>query len=603
MNSIKRDAISRQIYKAAIQDDWDSVSHIFETENWRLNAEISLYGETPLHIAVGTNSSHRFVEKLVKMIVTSGNGVGMLRTTIKVGRPYNALHLAGKRGNCKDAKLLVDYDPEFPQTVVSDDGGTTPLEMAAWKGHKETVHYLLSVTRDEVGLSGTSPFRGTPGANILTQAIATGLYDVALYLVEKYPDLVGQTNYTGSATALSILATKRNDFPSGCHLTFWQHIIYSRLDDTEVKVADIESGGRGPARTLLRRIFGKAPYVKHIRQIKATHLQTEQLVKQICSTLIMNFEDTTTWKVLGHAIHIAVRHGTHELIEECIRNYPELIRYEVEGLNLFKAAINHRQEKVFNLMYQISAHSLDTMAKVNGENALHLAANLAPYHRLRTVTGVALQMQRELLWFKEVDKFMEPAQRVSLNNEKKTPRMLFTDEHRQLLTDAQQWTQNTSSSSTVVAALLVTIAFAALFTVPGGNKDSDGQARFLTDAVFLLFVISDAIALFSSATSVLMFLSTLTHSSQEDFLYALPLRLTLGLISLFISVATTMVAFSATLVLVLRDKIQWIAVPVTLMACIPILLFLWLQYPLLLELVRATFGKNIFGQQNNLLLH
>ncbi|WOH08477.1 hypothetical protein DCAR_0727918 [Daucus carota subsp. sativus] len=317
----------------------------------------------------------------------------------------------------------------------------------------------------------------------------------------------------------------------------------------------------------------------------------------------MNFEDTTTWKVLGHAIHIAVRHGTHELIEECIRNYPELIRYEVEGLNLFKAAINHRQEKVFNLMYQISAHSLDTMAKVNGENALHLAANLAPYHRLRTVTGVALQMQRELLWFKEVDKFMEPAQRVSLNNEKKTPRMLFTDEHRQLLTDAQQWTQNTSSSSTVVAALLVTIAFAALFTVPGGNKDSDGQARFLTDAVFLLFVISDAIALFSSATSVLMFLSTLTHSSQEDFLYALPLRLTLGLISLFISVATTMVAFSATLVLVLRDKIQWIAVPVTLMACIPILLFLWLQYPLLLELVRATFGKNIFGQQNNLLLH
>lgn len=186
MNSIKRDAISRQIYKAAIQDDWDSVSHIFETENWRLNAEISLYGETPLHIAVGTNSSHRFVEKLVKMIVTSGNGVGMLRTTIKVGRPYNALHLAGKRGNCKDAKLLVDYDPEFPQTVVSDDGGTTPLEMAAWKGHKETVHYLLSVTRDEVGLSGTSPFRGTPGANILTQAIATGLYGMYVGIIFKF---------------------------------------------------------------------------------------------------------------------------------------------------------------------------------------------------------------------------------------------------------------------------------------------------------------------------------------------------------------------------------------------------------------------------------
>ncbi|KAL1808458.1 hypothetical protein ACET3Z_025448 [Daucus carota] len=243
------------------------------------------------------------------------------------------------------------------------------------------------------------------------------------------------------------------------------------------------------------------------------------------------------------------------------------------------------------------------MGNFNGENALHLAAKLAPYHRLRTVTGVALQMQRELLWFKEVDKFMEPAQRESLNNGKKTPRMLFTDEHKQLLMEAQLWTKDTSSSSTVVAALIVTIAFAALFTVPGGNKDGDGQPRFIKDCIFLLFVLSDAIALFSASTSVLMFLSTLTHSSQEDFLYALPLRLTLGLISLFISLATTMIAFSATLILVLHDKIQWIAVPVTLVASIPIILFLWLQYPLLFELVSTTFGKSIFGKQNNLLLH
>lgn len=42
------------------------------------------------------------------------------------------------------------------------------------------------------------------------------------------------------------------------------------------------------------------------------------------------------------------------------------------------------------------------MGNYNGENALHLAAKLAPYHRLRTVTGAALQMQRELLWFKVI---------------------------------------------------------------------------------------------------------------------------------------------------------------------------------------------------------
>lgn len=181
MDSVQRDAISRQIYKAAIQDDWDSVSHIFEAENWRLNAEISLYGETPLYIAVGTNSSHRFVEELVKQIINRDDCVQMLRTAIKVGRPYNALHLAGKSGNCQDAKLLVSSDPGLPQTVVADDGGTTALELAAWKGHKETVRYLMTVTKDVVGVTGTSPFRGTPGANILTQTIATGLYGMCVF--------------------------------------------------------------------------------------------------------------------------------------------------------------------------------------------------------------------------------------------------------------------------------------------------------------------------------------------------------------------------------------------------------------------------------------
>ena len=180
MNSLQRDATSRLIYKAAIQDDWDSVSHIFETENWRLNAEISLYGETPLYIAVGTNRSHRFVEQLVKQIMSGENGVEMLRTCIKVGRPYNALHLAGKRGNLRDAKVLVEFDQELPQSAVADDGGTTPLELAAWKGHQETVRYLMMVTKDVVGVTGTSPFRGTPGANILTQTIATGLYGMFL---------------------------------------------------------------------------------------------------------------------------------------------------------------------------------------------------------------------------------------------------------------------------------------------------------------------------------------------------------------------------------------------------------------------------------------
>ncbi|WOH04427.1 hypothetical protein DCAR_0623836 [Daucus carota subsp. sativus] len=324
----------------------------------------------------------------------------------------------------------------------------------------------------------------------------------------------------------------------------------------------------------------------------------------MCATVINKRSHAIAWDVLGSALAIAATHGIYELIEECIHHYPGLIYYNEGGFFLFLVAITERQEKVYSFLYQISGHKVFLgIDRINGDNALHLAGKLAPSHRLNKVTGAALQMQRELQWFKEVEKFVEPSYKEALNNDYKTPRMVFTSEHTKLLKEAQLWVKDTSSSATVVAALLVTMAFAAIFTAPGGNNDG-GKPLFLNESVFMLFAISDAIALFSSSTSVLVFLSVLnSRFAEEDFLYALPKRLTIGLISLFISLASTMVAFSATLALVLRDKIQWIAAPVTILAAVPVTLFLLLQYPLLVELVRSTYGRGIFYKQSNLLLH
>ncbi|KAJ0787641.1 putative PGG domain-containing protein [Helianthus annuus] len=163
--------------------------------------------------------------------------------------------------------------------------------------------------------------------------------------------------------------------------------------------------------------------------------------------------------------------------------------------------------------------------------------------------------------------------------------------------------KDTGSSCTVVAALIVTMAFAAAFTVPGGNQD-DGKPLFQSKPTFMLFIISDAIALFSSATSVLMFLGILTSRYAEaDFLYALPKRLTIGLLSLFMSLAATMIAFSSALALVLEGKVTWIAAPLVIATSIPVCLFGLLQFPLLVELVNSTYGKSIFHQQNVRRIH
>ncbi|KAL8123806.1 uncharacterized protein LOC141718370 [Apium graveolens] len=581
------------IYKAAIEGDWETAEGIFKKEKKDLNGYITYYKETTLQIAVGTNSCHHFVEQLVERIMEVG-GPEMLQTANCLGD--HALHYAAKAGNTTAARLLVEKDPELTQ--IPNPSGHTALMVAPWYGQRETLCYLLEVTKDEAGERGTSPYQGKHGADVLALTIVAEFYDVALYLVKQYPDLVMEKSCISSMTGLQTLAAKPNTFPSGSRLGFWQRIIYSWVPVNRERA--LESPIARPTQVITAENQNEVSHIQQMHDNKVKHIQAEELVKQMCAIVIKKADHAIAWDVMGSAISTAVKYGIHELIEQCIYHYPGLVWYN----HVFLGAIKQRQEKVYNLVYQMTRHKVYVTTEIiDGENALHLAAKLAPRNRLSTVTGAALQMQRELEWFKEVEKLVEPSYKEALNNERKTPGMVFTIEHKELLIEARQWMKDTSSSATVVAALIVTMAFAAIFTAPGGNRD-DGQPLFVNESVFMLFAISDAIALFSSSTSVLVFLSVLnSRFAEEDFLYALPKRLTIGLISLFVSLASTMVAFSATLALVLRDKIQWIAAPVTLLAGVPVTLFLLLQYPLLVELVRSTYGRGIFYKQNNLLLH
>ncbi|GJX96451.1 hypothetical protein Tco_0352249 [Tanacetum coccineum] len=69
----------------------------------------------------------------------------------------------------------------------------------------------------------------------------------------------------------------------------------------------------------------------------------------------------------------------------------------------------------------------------NGNNMLHLAAMRTRKKNLEDVPGAALQMQRELLWFKEVERMIPPSFRERKNNDGFTPRELFTMEHQDLI--------------------------------------------------------------------------------------------------------------------------------------------------------------------------
>ena len=187
--------------------------------------------------------------------------------------------------------------------------------------------------------------------------------------------------------------------------------------------------------------------------------------------------------------------------------------------------------------------------------------------------------------------------RVSINKEGLTPRQLFLKNHEDMMSKGEKWLKDTVSSCTVVGALIVTIMFAAAFTVPGGNDQNKGFPIFINEKLFMVFIVSVALSLFSSTTSVLMFLGIFTSRyAEEDFLKSLPTKMIIGLLTLLFSIPAMIVAFSAALLLMLRGQ-SWILLPVIFLASIPVTLFVLMQFPLLVVMAISTYRPRIFDRK------
>jgi hypothetical protein len=66
------------------------------------------------------------------------------------------------------------------------------------------------------------------------------------------------------------------------------------------------------------------------------------------------------------------------------------------------SSIANRQEKVVSLFYGLEATRSGFVSLIDssGNTMLHLAAKLSPPSQLSRISGAALQMQRELQWYK-----------------------------------------------------------------------------------------------------------------------------------------------------------------------------------------------------------
>ncbi|XP_027338344.1 ankyrin repeat-containing protein NPR4-like [Abrus precatorius] len=464
---------------------------------------------------------------------------------------YTALALAAE---------LID-DEKIAECMFTEGGdellsiathkGEIPLLLAAAKGHSHMTRYLFSVTPPSV-FTGENKFLDL----LLSQCIANEIFDVATAIVQ-HPNakLLSLKKSDGNIAPIYELASTPSAFQSGAQLNLWEQFMYKILIVKNEKIHAFED----------ERI-------------------------EIVSHVGTDYEDEPN-TITEDAMLKAAKCGIVEFIETMMDANPALLMVEDRNKRgIFSHAILNRQEKLFQLIKKVKgSKEIITWSTDKFENnMLHLAADLGPPPYLVSISNAALQMQRELQWFVEVKNIVPRWYLGAKNVNEQVPLEVFIKAHEGLLKDARQWAKDTSSSFTLIGTLITTIMFAAAFTVPGGNKSDNGEPILLKEQYFQIFIISDAISLITSSSSVLMFIGILTSRyGEEDFLIRLPVQLLFGLVSLFFSVLSMLIAFCAALGLMLRGHRRMVLLTM-LLALLPILVFVPSLLRLFAEISRST---------------
>ncbi|KAJ8760404.1 hypothetical protein K2173_015071 [Erythroxylum novogranatense] len=641
-----------QPYRAILDEKWEVMNAYYKEHTDQVLFPITARRDTALHMAVFSNKK-KPVKDLLDILY--GFEIHPEEDTLIIQNAFGMtpLHEAATCGNYEAVKLLFKAYPEL--LYVKNVYGETPLFRAAVFGHTRILDYLAKQPGQIVDNKLLEIHRVRPDTtSILHVAVQGEHLDTALLLL-RMDESLGEAMDGRGITALHLLANLPSAFKSSYSKTIFNTFIYHCLpnENDDCTARYLERGQRTPSRfnnfslrnvmksiklAICRSIFGGWPVVDRIRADKRRHDSAFEIAKLLIKkdaslNQAMKVVDYTTeipavmYKPLlvrekgpgvdhrirnegsekrenGHhrdhqvllspeaPLLTATSRGISEMVLEILNHYPQAVEYHNDrGQNILHVAVMHRRKEIFNLIKSSKIplsrmyHAIDS----KGFTLLHHVADTRHYTE-ETMPGPALKLQKELKWFERVRELV-PSHYI-IHSDKvylKSPKEIFEEKHKEQLLEAQKWTKETSQSCSAVAVLVATVVFAAVYQVPGGTKD--GVPVLLHSPYFLFFTIMDMMALASSLTSVVMFLSILTSPFEyEDFLHSIPRKLTFGFTLLFFSVLATMLAFAVTIILDVRSSKNWTTSLIAVAAFLPVSVFAMMQKHLY-----AAFASTLSG--------
>ncbi|KAB2600881.1 ankyrin repeat-containing protein [Pyrus ussuriensis x Pyrus communis] len=283
---------------------------------------------------------------------------------------------------------------------------------------------------------------------------------------------------------------------------------------------------------------------------------------------------------------IATITGIMPIVEEILEQHPQAVEHvNYDERNILHLAIRNRRKEILNLIKSKPTvmSRLKDWIDCDGNTILHQAADRGYYSKAlsQKLIGPAMQLQEELRWMLRVKEILPPRYTLHRNKKDQTAEELFNYQHNGLLGSAQEWVKETAQSCSTVAVLVSTVVFAAAYAIPGGTSDQNGLPLFRDDPLFLFFTCMDVVGIACSLSSVAFFLSVLSSPLEYPyFVNSVPRKIMTGFILLFLSMASTMLAFAATILLLIRVEKKWTKSVLYPIAFFPVPLFGLLQFPM-----------------------
>ncbi|XP_012827735.1 PREDICTED: ankyrin repeat-containing protein At5g02620 [Erythranthe guttata] len=440
-------------------------------------------------------------------------------------RDDTALHSAARAGNIIAIREIINdaaREEELMELLSKENSaGETGLYIAAEYGYFEVVREMIK--HYDLSAAGIKARNGFDALHI---AAKQGDLEVVKVLMESHPEL-SMTVDMANTTALHTAATQGRIEVVNYFLE--QESSLATIARSNGKTA-LHSAARYGHLEVVKALLGKEPRIA-----------------------------TRTDKKGQTALHMAVKGQNLEVVEELIRADPSTINMiDTKGNTpLHIAARKGRPQVIFQqfrfffLVFAEKQGHSDTKSILQ-EHGVPSARSINPNparELKQTVSDIKHEVHHQLEHTRQTRKRVQGiAKRLNKMH--------------------AEGLNNAINSTTVVAVLIATVAFAAIFTVPGQYVDdpenipaglSLGEANIAPQVPFLIFFVFDSIALFISLAVVVVQTSVVVIESKAKKQMMAIINKLMWLACVLVSVAYLALSF-----VVVGNQERWLAIGVTI---------------------------------------